>query len=803
MRVNSILTVVVLFLCGITTLHAQQSFLYGTVSDKESNEFLVGATILTGPSSGVTTDINGEYKITLEPGRYTVTVSYLGYVDKKVVVDIDEGESRELNFKLEGNAEQLGIVVISASQYEKNIAEETVSVEVISKELLEETNSRDLGDALNRTPGVLVQDGQISIRGGNSYSYGVGSRTAVLVDGQSYAAADLADPMLKLVPMESVDQIEVIKGASSVVYGSSALNGAVNVRTIWPKNIEPQTSIALYYGIYDKPSRPELKWWEARQPSFNGAFFNYKQKIKNLQVVVGGNIDFIQSYLELADEFRARVNFKTKYNPEKNKRLSYGVNGNMMWESSDRFFISQDLDSNAYRRAQGSEDRYFKYNIDPHFTYQDDNGHRFTSKLRYLGRWRQGRGETISALTNNILLDNQYQKNWFNRYIITVGMPVTFGISKSNLYPGLRVNYSGATYVQGEFKHERLSLVAGVRYELNKVDTLLESGIPVFRAGLNYQFGKATYVRASWGQAYRLPSIGERFIGADFVDGIYVVPNPRLQVERGWSGEIAVKQGLKFGKNWKGFFDIALFWQEYDNFVEYNITFYTQIQGTLNEFGDILDEDGEIAYPTQDTGSLLAIGLFPSNVDQARVVGYEASIVGEGKIGQVDMRIMMGYTYTYPGVVSSNDSLADAKLPSTKEYLGDAFSNMFRRINNEDEVDNILAYRTRHLLRGDISLTYKKFSGGFTAYYGSFPENIPDLFKSAINLIDGGKRTIDTYIDDHEKGDWAFDIRLGYKINNKVNAGFLVKNLANREYAQRPGKLDPPRSYTLTLGIKL
>ena len=58
--------------------------------------------------------------------------------------------------------ERLNVTIISASRYEKNIAEETVSVNVVDKDFLENTNSRDIGEAINQTAGVQVQDGQIS-----------------------------------------------------------------------------------------------------------------------------------------------------------------------------------------------------------------------------------------------------------------------------------------------------------------------------------------------------------------------------------------------------------------------------------------------------------------------------------------------------------------------------------------------------------------------------------------------------------------------------------------------------------------
>ena len=80
---------------------------------------------------------------------------------------------------------------------------------------------------------------------------------------------------------------------------------------------------------------------------------------------------------------------------------------------------------------------------------------------------------------------------------------------------------------------------------------------PVFRAGLNYQIAQATYLRTSWGQGFRFPSMAEMFISTNY-SGLQIFPNPELKAESGWSSEIAIKQGLKTG-NWMGYFDAAAF----------------------------------------------------------------------------------------------------------------------------------------------------------------------------------------------------------------------------------------------------
>ncbi|MCS6819999.1 MAG: Plug domain-containing protein, partial [Chitinophagales bacterium] len=187
--------------------------------------------------------------------------------------------------------------VVTTSFYKKNAAKESVSMDVVNKNVIKNTNVNDLGEAVSKTPGVLVQDGQITIRGGSSYSYGTGTRTAVLVDNLGMTSADLSEGQTKLVPIENTKQVEVIKGASSVVYGSSALNGIVNVITEWPSDAEPKTDIDLNTTFFDAPKDPRQRWWDGGTPFTVIGNVNHQRKIKDLQLVVGGNITGSMGYL--------------------------------------------------------------------------------------------------------------------------------------------------------------------------------------------------------------------------------------------------------------------------------------------------------------------------------------------------------------------------------------------------------------------------------------------------------------------------------------------------------------------------
>jgi outer membrane receptor protein involved in Fe transport len=798
----------VLLLLFSLSVHAQEGTLTGKITDSESGEPLIGATVIFG-TTGVSTDIDGKYRLKLPAGKQKVRFSFIGYESKSKEVEMEDGITVRQDMALALESHQHQTVVVSASQYEKKIEEETVSVGVVSGDNLKDRNAQDIGQAISKTSGVLVQDGQISIRGGSSYSYGVGSRTAVLVDGMSAMSADLGDGKLKFAPTENTEQVEVIKGSASVVYGSSALNGVVNVLTAWPKSEKPSHEITTFATVYDRTPIAEQQWWTKHSTrGAMGLTYLYDQKVGRTDVVVGSNIYRHQSYLEENDELRGRISIKTRVHHKKKKGLNYGLNYTLMFEQSERFFLAQDLDTNAFRVSDGSDDRYLTMNLDPHLHYADSMGNRHSADFRWFYIHRFGNGADPDAISNQIIENYQYQKHWGwnknsmrvgrpeHRVIMTTGMPATLGISTSNLYPGTRETYSAAVYVQGEYKLiwadsgavrranraksgnsdtlRALSLVGGVRYEVLGVEDIFESGLPIFRTGLNYKFGKASFFRSSFGQSYRLPSVGERYITNDLFNTLRIIANPELQPEKGWNLEFGLTQGFQI-LNFKAGFDAAFFWQEYKQFVEYRFV----SAGT---------------EPDLFAGDSLFVGLYPSNVENARVAGFEIGLTGSGKIGAFEIVPSIGYTYTYPVNIDSFGT-------NVGEYLKMMFADLGRRVP-EERKGQILQFRSRHLFVGDLAVTWKRISVGASVYYGSYPEVIPTTFGIAVGFLSGDFESFDRYEQEHLKGDWVFDVRASYGINDKLKVGFMVKNVANKYYSTRPSMPEPNRNYTLQLQVK-
>ena len=278
---RQLFTIILVFsLC--TQANAQT--LKGTIVDKATKEALIGVNIISN-NSGTSTDINGNYFLKISSGNQKITFKYIGY--EKVIREINTQNDSNLtiNIQLNSSSEQLNTVVISAGKFNQKIEETTVSMEVIKPSLIENKNTSNIQTAMEQIPGLNITDGQANIRGGSGWSYGTGTRVLVLVDDMPLISGDAGQVQWNLIATENINQVEIIKGASSALYGSSALNGIVNIRTSYPKKSEIDknpgigfTKVNIHAGLIDFPKRTALNWNGDKRRSFKG--IEFMQSIK-------------------------------------------------------------------------------------------------------------------------------------------------------------------------------------------------------------------------------------------------------------------------------------------------------------------------------------------------------------------------------------------------------------------------------------------------------------------------------------------------------------------------------------------
>lgn len=774
-------------LLGFTLIvKAQTATILGTVTDSTDNTPIFMVSVSPDGKSAVNTDFGGNFKLTVAPGTYNVTFYLLGYNKKVVPVTVTAGETKSLSVALSANKRTLGTVIVTEGQYEKRIGDATVSVDVAKEYLIKNTAAQSLSDVVGKVAGVSVIDGQAQIRGGSGYAYGVGSRVMLLVDNLPLVRGDWGDLNWNFVPLENAEQVEVVKSAASVLYGSAALNGVINVRTAWPTDSIPQTKIQFFGGVYSIPKRETARWYPREYtPHYTGGFFNHSRRIKdNIDMVIGGNYNILNSYFQSANNQQFRLNTKLRVRDKKIKGLTYGINANAMYNQYGRVIYWKDDTTGAFVPGADvlSNERYYNINVDPNLTYITPKNNRHILRLRFYNVTLLRHNDYDNS-NNTIFGEYQFQRRTTKHWVFTAGVAGSLGFTQSTVIGDATARtYYGGIYAQVEKKFwDRLSAVAGVRYEINvftppksifddtmKPVSIPDFSIPVFRVGLNYALNETNNLRASWGQGFRSPSVVERFVTGS-IGPLTFLANPAIKPESGWNAEFGYKKTFQ-GEKFNGYFDFALFWNEYKNMTEFVFDLYP-----------ITDPNTNV--------TTYKYGFKNLNRERSRIAGFEVSGSGEWIINtNQSLRFFGGYTYYYPG-----DLVADTAQQNVFNYLRNAVQSFANA--DSAHIARMLTYRMNHSLRLDLEYQIWRFKIGGTATYNSFMNRIDKVFEY---VIPGVKH----YRENNNTGKVILDARVIFDLKHNNSIGLLIKNLLNIEYSMRPGIMEAPRNITLQYSHK-
>ena len=773
---------------------SQSGYLKGNIQDSLTKETIPGANVilLNEKNKGVVSDINGNYLLELSIGTHQIVCSYIGMKNDTVQVKIEPDKITYQNFFLIEDSKELDVVVISAGKFEQNLEDITVSMEIIKPKLIENRNTVSIETALEQVPGLTILDQEPQIRGGSGFTFGVGSRVAIIVDGMPLLSGVAGRPEWGFIPVENLDQIEVTKGAASVLYGSSALNGVINMRTSY-SSLKPETKITFNSGAYSKPEMVNSTWWDSKVQGYGGISFLHKRMIKNLDIVVGGNffhdqgyigtpgitdpqiIDTITNFITNKDvaKTRGRLNFNLRYRSKKINGLDFGLNGNAMISRGNFALAWLNDTSGIYRAYPGAislQDQII-FNFDPFVNFYSNENVKHSLRTRIF--------RTDNKITNNqsneatlFYGEYQFQRKWeeIPGLNFTAGAVVSHSRSKAQLYAGSghpeNQVLNAAGYAQFDQKLWKiLNLSGGVRiehFEMNKVESVTK---PIFRAGANLRVMKGTWFRTSIGQGFRFPTITERYILTN--TGTFgVFPNPSLQPETSKCFEIAFKQGFKIGK-FMGYFDMAGFHQEFYNTIEY-----------LFGLWDV---------------NVAPAGFKFLNTGDTRVRGLDISLMGGAEINKdVSFSILGGYTYVEPVSLQPDKIYAIDSAPGGPQSLSYVNTSM-------DTTNYILKYRFRHSAKIDVDVKIKKWNTGFSVRYYGAMQNIDKAFYDLEVLTAflpqlADIRYLDYWAANKENGVVVFDARIGYEFKKGNRIAVVVNNILNRSYSLRPMKIESPRT---------
>ena len=795
MNIQHFIAVVFLVLSNYSI--AQNGKITGVVRD-EKGVALPGAAVIyrKDVTIGALTDEKGKYLLEVPAGTCKLVCRFTSMNPDTLTVQVFANQTVNLDIVLTSFIKELQQVDVKVGRFNKPIEEQTVTMIVLKPELIENKNTRSIETALDQTPGLNILDGEPQIRGGSGFTFGVGSKVSVIVDDMPMLSGDAGKPEWGFIPVENISQIEVIKGAASVLSGSSALSGSIHIRTAYP-TAKPLTKINVYSGAYSAPNHPNSKWW-TKYPGIHGMNFLHSQMFGNLDVVVGGNVNFDHGYIgpPITDSIvatvfpdtitnftesemiskRGRLNFNLRYRSKKIKGLNYGMNGNFMLMHTVMPLAWLNDSSGLFRAYPGAvfmQDQFI-FNVDPYFNFftQTDGKHSLRTRILHVDN-EMSANQSNRATT--YYGDYMFQKSYpdLKNLDFIGGVTSTYTSSFANIYAGSGspnndlLNISAYTQVESKY-NKSLNVSAGGRLEYFRLNDTITAMKPIFRAGASLKLYQETYLRASYGQGYRFPTITERFIRTG-VGNFGVFPNPNLKPESSWNAEVGIKQGLKLG-GLMGYLDVAVFWQEYQNTIEYMF-------GIWKELTDV-----------QSMGK--SAGFMFLNTGESRVTGIDASFVGGAKVTKKsEMTFLLGYNYIVPKTLSPDFVYAIDSLNRVFTYNSTSL----------DPSNGILKYRFLHNVKLDAEYIYnKKLSIGMSAKYFSKMINMDAIIKDFEEVTINNELIQDLrymdFFNSHRFGNWIFDARVSYNVSESHKLALIGSNIFNRTYSLRPLKIEAPRT---------
>jgi iron complex outermembrane receptor protein len=757
------------WLLAAMNLFAQQVTITGQVND-ETGQPMPGFTVVANDGkAGAVTDNQGRYTIRLTaPDSVVLVFQALEFRTVRERVELQPGKTNYvLNVNMEAEAVTLGTVTVT-EQFKQSLERSVGSMAVIETKSIDRMAATTVVEAVNQIPGVSFNDDQPSIRGSSGYSFGAGSRVITCLNGLPMITPETGSVNFDLLPSDNIQQVEVLKGASSVLYGAGAMGGVINVITADPTDV-PYTSIRLRCKFFDSPANPAADFDGRSAGVLPSIHVTHARKIgSDYDVSLQADMMREGGYRVGENQQRMRLMLMNTYRVPKFKGLSIGLNVQANMDSGANFIAWSGYPEGALIPGAGFLSRQYltRFSLDPKIMYTGSRTQHILQGRLYSSSNQISTGQSgdyksyyIEYLVKRQFLKDALQLAGGVNYIFSdVFSQAAFGQANSN---------QAAAYAQLKWNiTRRLDALVGVRYQYENVtgDTAIASAEkgnplnvvtrttlnePIFRLGVNFNPLPGTYLRGSFGQAVRSPSVAERFTTTQ-AGPISVVPNPNIQLEKGFTGEVGIMQLYKY-RRIRGFVDLAGFVTQFQNMVEFS-------------------------YDPRFPG----INFASRNLTNVSILGGEGSWLLDVKINRLmNLTFSGGVTYIYP-----RDNGGDPALNGdTARYtLTDAFTGRLDR-------PTILKYRNNWLTRSSVDLKIGIVSLAINHRYTSHMVNVDKLF---MILLQGSRefRAV------NDRGFHVFDFILSIQ-HSQTTVSLHAFNAFNAEYMTIPGNLGEQRSFAI------
>lgn len=516
-------------------VNAQSISIKGRVEDT-ANKPIAGATVVlrnqkTGLERIVTTDGEGRFVFNAsESGNYEAIATATGF--ERVVKPVT-GPMGEIVLTLGPEPLKEEVTVVSGSRQEELRESLNTKVEVLSAEEIRSTGYQNVGEVLREIPGVVTRRGSETSGVAGEQVQGIDSRQVlVLADGQPLVGArgiKLGALNLDRQSVGRLESIEVVKGASSALYGSDAIGGVINLITREP---DKPFSLALTaaggsFGAVDLAGIGSFK-----RDRLSGILSLERHKNNGFDLnpatfqAEGAGFHRYDTYGKLKYQFTdnfSLMGFANSYwNSSKGQVVGEsGPQYNDIEDQSQNYGVTADwaIDGRTNLQIRGYFSRFDEYTFGKLYPSNApvDDGNLFERYGKFDATFSRLIGERQFVQVGAELVTDRY--SGFNR------------LQNNEARADTRV-----FWLQDKINIiKRLTLTIGGRYDDHSVFGSAVSP----KIGLNYKLANWASLRASWGRGFRAPDLGQLYYRLTNPTNFYqVIGNPNLSPEHSGSWQV-------------------------------------------------------------------------------------------------------------------------------------------------------------------------------------------------------------------------------------------------------------------------
>ena len=624
----------------------------GAVIDS-SGRVLIGADVfLRDLDSGLeihqVTDSEGRFQFLAERGTCQVTAAMSGFDSASQDLNLEESGPTDLRLQLAPAPLDTQVVVVSGSREQELIENSTTKVDVIPKRLLHDSGYETVRDVLSEEPGIVTRSGSSGSRS-ETQIQGIDSRQSlILVDGLPVVGAKGIKRGILNMDRQSIgrlERIEIVKGASSAVYGSDAIGGVINMITREPRH-PLEASVTTSGGSLNRfDMRADVGFVKDKWSGFFEAE-RHKQNPFNLIPSRFGTTgpgfhryDYLGKLgYEFSDRFRLRATAHAFVNQDKGAYFSSsGPTDSITDDTAQHYALSADVGLSPLtqwnvRGFYGKYDESSVLDILPQpgpvnsVANLNQRLYRFDSSISHVLGARQ--------LLHGGVEWTQDEYRGFNRVL---GDNDGQDINMVDFWINDRVSL-----------HDRFVLTLGSRFNRHNLygSHFVPRASGLFRVAGNFR------LRGAVGRGFRAPDLGQLFFRFQNPTHHYqVIGNTHLQPERSTTYQAGFDYGADTFRFAANFFrnDIQeLIQAEYIGFP----TNPAEMQGLLQTYG----------IATEFSPALFRAFYLYRNVDNVYTSGVESKI--ELKLTR-NLLISTGYTY-----LDARDKATDAYLSGRHRHHG-------------------------------------------------------------------------------------------------------------------------------------